>query len=95
MAEQINEQPRVGIKAIVTGATGMIGEGVLHECLNRADVKEILVVGRKSCGVTHRKLAEIVHADFFDLLPIDNRLSGYNACFFCLGVSSVVVPNDF
>ena len=77
------------IKAIVTGATGMVGEGVLHECLQHEDVEEVLVVGRRSCGVTHPKLKEILIPDFFDLSAIETKLSGYNACFFCLGVSSV------
>lgn len=77
------------IKAIITGVTGMVGEGVLHECLLRSDVEQVLVVNRKPCGVTHPKLKEIVHGDFFDLSAIESRLSGYDACFFCLGVSSV------
>ena len=77
------------IRAIVTGATGMVGEGVLHECLNHADVEQVLVVNRKPCGVVHPKLTEIIHKDFFDLAPIAAQLKGYNACFFCLGVSSV------
>ena len=77
------------IKAIVTGATGMVGEGVLHECLLHPDVTEVLVINRKPCGVSHPKLTEIIHADFFDLSPIEEQLKGYNACYFCLGVSSV------
>jgi hypothetical protein len=77
------------IRAILTGATGMVGEGVLHECLQHDDVEEVLVVGRKSCGITHPKLKEIVHPDFYYLAAIESQLSGYNACFFCLGVSSV------
>ncbi len=77
------------IKAILTGATGMVGEGVLHECLQHDDVEEVLVVGRKSCGISHPKLKEIIHSDFYYLASIENQLSGYNACFFCLGVSSV------
>jgi hypothetical protein len=67
----------------------MVGEGVLYECLLSPDVEKVLVVGRRSCGVHHSKLTEIVHKDFFDLSPIESQLSGYNACFFCLGVSSV------
>ena len=82
------------IRAIITGATGMVGEGVLHECLHHADVEKVLVVGRKHSGVTHPKLEEIVHADFFDLAPIQDRLKGYNACYFCLGVSSVGVKEE-
>lgn len=77
------------IKSIITGVTGMVGEGVLHECLLHEDVQEVLVIGRKSCGITHPKLKEIVHRDFFDISPIADQLVGYNACFFCLGVSSV------
>jgi len=77
------------INAIITGSTGMVGEGVLHECLQHPDVESILVINRKPCGVTHPKLKEIIHIDFFDLLPIESRLAGYNACFFCAGVSSV------
>ena len=82
------------IRAIITGATGMIGEGVLHECLQSETVEKILVVGRKSCGVSHPKLTEIVHGDFFDLSAIEDDLKGYNACFFCLGVSSTGVSNE-
>jgi uncharacterized protein YbjT (DUF2867 family) len=77
------------MKAIITGATGMVGEGVLLECLNHLDVEQILVINRKPGGVSHPKLREIIHKDFFDLQPIEQQLSGFNACFFCLGVSSV------
>jgi hypothetical protein len=77
------------IKAIITGSTGMVGEGVLLECLNHPEIESILVINRRPCGVIHPKLKEIIHIDFFDLLPIESQLSGYNACFFCAGVSSV------
>jgi len=77
------------ISVIITGATGMVGEGVLLECLADARVERVLVINRKPLGVTHPKLEEIVHADFFDLSAIQSRLAGYDACFFCLGVSSV------
>jgi len=77
------------IRVIITGATGMVGEGVLHECLQHADVEAVLIVNRKSLGLSHPKLKEIIHADFYDLSPIEHELKGYNACFFCLGVSSV------
>jgi uncharacterized protein YbjT (DUF2867 family) len=77
------------IRVIITGATGMVGEGVLHECLLSPDVEKVLVVGRRTCGVQHARLTEIVHKDLFDLSPIESQLAGYNACFFCLGVSSV------
>ncbi len=77
------------IKAIITGATGMVGEGVLIECLAHPDVEQVLVINRKPCGVAHPKLKEILHSDFLNLAPIQSQLSGYNACFFCMGVSSV------
>lgn len=77
------------IKAIVTGVTGMVGEGVVHECLLSDEVEAVLVIGRKPCGIKHPKLREIVHSDFLNITPIEAQLSGYNACFFCLGVSSV------
>lgn len=77
------------LKVIITGATGMVGEGVLHECLNHDDVENILVINRRPCGVTHPKLKEIIHDNFFDISPIEDQLINHNACFFCLGVSSV------
>jgi uncharacterized protein YbjT (DUF2867 family) len=77
------------IKVIITGATGMVGEGVMYECLQHPDVEAVLVINRKPCGVVHPKLKEIVHHDFFNLSAVENELSGYNACYFCLGVSSV------
>jgi hypothetical protein len=77
------------IRAIITGASGMVGEGVLHESLLHPNVEEVLVIGRRSCGVSHAKLKEIIHTDFFDLSSIKDQLKGYNACFFCLGVSSI------
>lgn len=77
------------INAIITGATGMVGEGVLHVCLQHPDVGSVLVINRKPCGVNHAKLKEIIHSDFFDLSPIRDQMAGYNACYFCLGVTSV------
>lgn len=77
------------MRVIVTGASGMVGEGVLHECLKSNLVKEVVVLGRKSCGVTHLKLKEILHSNFHDLSPIADQLKGFDACYFCAGVSSV------
>jgi uncharacterized protein YbjT (DUF2867 family) len=82
------------IKTIITGATGMVGEGVLLECLNNPEVEQILVINRKPGGISHPKLQEIIHADFFNLEPIAAQLTGYNACFFCLGISSVGVSKE-
>lgn len=67
----------------------MVGEGVLHVCLQHPDVDAVLVINRTPCGISHPRLKEIVHQDFFDLSSIEDQLTGYNACFFCLGVSSV------
>ncbi|WP_426505740.1 epimerase [Dactylosporangium sp. McL0621] len=75
------------MKVIVFGATGMVGQGVLRECLLAADVSEVLVVTRTPTGVSDPKLREVVHADFTDFAGVD--FGGYDACFFCLGVSSV------
>ena len=82
------------IKVIITGATGMVGEGVLLECLENHGVAEVLVINRKPGGISHRKLREIIHEDFFDLAPLQGRLAGFDACFFCLGVSSVGVSAE-
>ncbi len=79
----------MSIKAIIFGATGMVGEGVLHECLKDAGVESVLVIGRRPCGVKHEKLKEVIHNDFFDYSAIEGALRGYTACFFCLGVSSI------
>jgi hypothetical protein len=81
-------------KTIITGATGMVGDGVLLECLNHPDVAQILVINRKPAGVSHPKLREIIHTDFFNLAPIEPQLLGYDACFFCLGVSSVGMSQE-
>jgi len=77
------------LNVILTGATGMVGEGVLHESLLSDKVEHVLILVRKSTGITHSKLTEIVHENFFDLSSIISKLSGYNAFFFCSGVSAV------
>jgi hypothetical protein len=82
------------IHAIITGVTGMVGEGVLNECLLHPDVEKVLVINRRACGITHPKLTEILHSDFFNLDPVASSLSGFNACFFCLGVSSVGISEE-
>jgi hypothetical protein len=76
------------IKAIITGATGMVGKGVLLECLDSPEVESVLSISRQSLEMEHPKLKEIIHKDFLDLSPIQDQLAGYNSCFFCLGVSS-------
>jgi uncharacterized protein YbjT (DUF2867 family) len=77
------------MKVILFGATGMVGQGVLRECLLDADVGSVLSVGRRPTGQAHVKLHELQHDDFMDYSAIEAQLRGYDACFFCLGVSSV------
>lgn len=76
------------MRVILFGATGMIGRGVLRECLLDGRVTAVLAVGRAPAGVAHGKLREILHDDLLDLAPVEGELGGYDACFFCLGVSS-------
>lgn len=82
------------LNIIILGATGMVGEGVLHECLNHSDVKSVLVINRKPCEVKHERLKEIIHKDILNLSLIEDQLTGYNACYFCAGVSSVGKKED-
>lgn len=79
----------MGLQVIIFGATGMVGEGVLHEALLDPGVSAVLVIGRRPCGVAHQKLQEVLHTDFYDYTAIEPRLSGYDACFFCLGATSI------
>lgn len=76
------------MKVILFGATGMIGQAVLRECLAAADVAKVLSIGRQICGVKDTKLEELVRKDLFDYSDLAEQLRGYDACFFCLGVSS-------
>lgn len=76
------------MNAIIFGATGMIGSGVLLECIEDDRMESVLVIGRSSCNIHHPKLREVLHQDFFNYDPIKGELSGYDTCFFCLGVSS-------
>jgi uncharacterized protein YbjT (DUF2867 family) len=78
----------VGLKIVIFGATGMLGQGVLRECLQSPSVESVLTVGRAATGRSDPKLREIVHADLTDLTSIEGDLTGLDACFFCLGVSS-------
>ncbi len=82
------------IKVIITGSTGMVGEGVLHVCLNDPRIEKILLINRRKLGLEHLKIKEIVLPDLFDLTPLEEQLSGYDACFYCLGVSSVGMKKD-
>ncbi len=75
-------------KVIITGATGMVGEGVLLECLDHPAIAQVLMVNRKPSGIRHSKLKECIVPDFLDLHGFTSDLTGYDACFYCAGVSS-------
>jgi len=79
---------------IITGATGMVGEGVLIQCLNSPEIDSVLVINRKTCGYEHPKLREIIHPDFFNFSAIESQLTGFSACFFCLGITSVGASDE-
>lgn len=76
------------MKVLLFGATGMVGQGVLRECLLDPEVDEVLSIGRSATGQAHPKLRELVQPDLLDFSAIESELSGFDACFFCLGVSS-------
>src|SRR5664279_584121 len=84
----------MGIRVLVTGVTGMVGEGVLHECLLSPDVDEVLVVTRRPTGIEHLKYSEYILNNFFDLSAVGNVFDDFDACFFCLGVSSVGMKKE-
>ena len=76
------------MNVLLFGTTGMVGQGALRECILDPSVKKILSIVRTASGLRHAKLRELTHKDFFDLSSIENQLAGYDACLFCLGVSS-------
>jgi len=82
------------MKIVLFGATGMIGQGVLRECLLAPDVEVVLSVGRNASGREHPKLRELVRADLFDWSSAKGELAGYDACFFCLGISSAGMSEE-
>lgn len=75
------------IKAVIFGATGMAGSGVLDECLKHPNVEKVTLVTRTETGIKHEKLTEIIHTNFLDYSKIKLQLTGYNTCFYCLGIS--------
>jgi uncharacterized protein YbjT (DUF2867 family) len=76
------------MNVLIFGATGMVGQGVLRECLLAPNVELVQTVGRTPVGVQNSKLRDLVHGNLFDLTRVENALSGFDACFFCLGVAS-------
>jgi uncharacterized protein YbjT (DUF2867 family) len=76
------------MNVLIFGATGMVGQGVMRECLAASDVEKVLTVGRTPTGQQHPKLEELVHAEMWDYANVEAELSNYDACFFCIGVTS-------
>ena len=81
-------------EGILLGGTGIVGQGVLRECLLDPEVESVLTLGRNATAQQHEKVHEIVLNDLFDLSATEGELSGYNSCFFCLGLSSVGMQED-
>ena len=82
------------IKAILFGSTGMLGQAVLFECIENTEVESILAINRQAYNISHPKLKEIIRKDLFDLSGLTDEMTGYNTCFFCLGVSSAGMKED-
>ena len=82
------------MRVVLFGATGMVGQGVLRECLLAPNVESVVSIGRAATGQHNPKLREIVHSDFLDFSAIENQLSGFDACFFCLGISSAGMTEE-
>jgi hypothetical protein len=81
-------------KVIITGATGMIGKGVMLECLDHEAIDEVLVIGRNPVDMEHHKLKELIHNDFTDFSGVKDKLTGYDACFFCMGISAAGLKEE-
>ena len=82
------------MNVLLFGATGMVGQGVLRECLLDSDVASAVSIGRSTTNVSDPKLREIIHADLTNYAPIESQLSGFDACFFCLGISSAALTEE-
>lgn len=81
-------------KVIITGATGMVGKAVLLESLDHKSIGEVLVIGRNPIGMEHPKLKELIHKDFTDFSGVQAQLTGFDACFFCMGISAAGLKED-
>lgn len=79
----------MGYKVVITGTTGMVGKGVLLECMDHSLIESVLLVNRSSAKIKHEKVREVLVKDFFDLSSIKKDLKGHDACFFCLGITSI------
>lgn len=85
----------MGLKVIITGTTGMVGEGIMQVCLNHPAIDKVLILNRRTAGVKHPKLTEVLHWDFTDLAPVADQLTGYDACYHCMGITSVGAEWDY
>src|SRR4051812_30238204 len=84
----------MALKIIITGATGMVGEGVLLECLENDNVEKVLIVNRRPYNLKHAKLQELIVPDFLQLNKFEDQLKGYDGCFFCAGISALGLKED-
>lgn len=82
------------MKVIITGTSGMVGKGVLLECLDHSDITEVLSIGRSTLKMDHPKLKELIHADFSEFESVKDQLSDYDACYLCMGVSANGISED-
>lgn len=78
----------MSFKVIITGASGMVGKGVLLECLDHQDISEVLSIGRTPLNIDHHKLSDLIISDFLDHSTVEGKLKGYDACYLCMGVSA-------
>ena len=82
------------MRVVIFGATGMVGQGVLRECLVSPEIESVLSIGRSSSGVDHPQVLEIVRPDLYDYSGLESELTGFDACFFCLGVSAAGMSEE-
>ncbi|MDN5203424.1 epimerase [Fulvivirgaceae bacterium BMA10] len=82
------------MKVIITGTTGMVGKGVLLECLDHSDITEVLSISRKPIEIEHSKLKELIHQDFSEFASVADQLKGYDACYACMGVSAAGLKEE-
>jgi uncharacterized protein YbjT (DUF2867 family) len=82
------------MKVIITGATGMVGKGVLLECLDHPEISEVLSISRRTTGIKHEKLNELIHTDFSEFASVAEQIKGYDACYACMGVSSAGMKEE-
>ncbi len=82
------------LKVIITGATGMVGKGVLLECLDHDAIGEVLLIGRNPVDIKHPKIKELIHPDFSDFSTVADQLNGYDACYFCMGISAAGLKEE-